>query len=132
MNPSSRNPLRRMYSVVWVHGIGRALSWLLMAPIVAYQRFASPMLPPSCKYHPSCSEYARLSLDVHGPLKGLALGTARIVRCNPWSGGGFDPVPSRGRWLPDVHTDGRPRVTATSIPEPSHDRSSAPTSTPGA
>gem|GEM_PF-1938700 len=100
-----------VYNRLWVRGLGLALSYVLIAPIVLYQRLLSPLLPPQCKYHPSCSQYGRDSLKTHGPFKGLALGTARVCRCNPWSGGGFDPVPSRGRWLPDVHTDGRPRTT---------------------
>lgn len=101
--------LCRAYDLVWVRGLGRGLSVVLIAPILVYQKLISPALPASCKYHPSCSHYAVGALWVHGPFKGLALGTARIGRCNPWSGGGLDPVPSRGRWRPDVLPDGRPR-----------------------
>jgi len=102
--------IRAAYGVLWVRGLGLLLSMVLIAPIRGYQRFISPALPPSCKYHPSCSQYAVDALWVHGPFKGLALGAARIARCNPWSGGGVNPIPSRGHWQPDVCTDGRPRL----------------------
>jgi putative membrane protein insertion efficiency factor len=102
--------VKRAYDLLWVRGLGLGISYVLIAPIVVYQRLLSPLLPPQCKYHPSCSQYGLDSLLTHGPFKGLALGTARVFRCNPWSGGGVDPVPSRGRWLPDIYTDGRPRT----------------------
>lgn len=105
---AARGP-RRVWDVVWVRGIGRLLSWVLVGPILAYQRVVSPLLPASCRYHPSCSEYARQALLVHGPAKGLMLGTARLARCNPFSGGGLDPVPLRGAWRPEVLPDGSPR-----------------------
>jgi uncharacterized protein len=60
--------------------------------IKVYRRFVSPMLPPSCRYWPSCSEYALQSIQKHGVLKGGLLGSWRIIRCNPWSKGGIDPV----------------------------------------
>jgi putative membrane protein insertion efficiency factor len=60
--------------------------------IKAYRRFVSPMLPPSCRYWPSCSDYALQSIQKHGVLKGGLLGSWRIIRCNPWSKGGIDPV----------------------------------------
>lgn len=74
---------------------------ILQAPIVAYRRFVSPMLPPRCRYYPSCSAYALEALRVHGPLKGTLLAAWRLARCNPWSRGGVDHVPPRGRWRPD-------------------------------
>lgn len=99
------------YDVMWVRGVGRFLSMLLVAPILVYQRLISPALPPSCKYHPSCSQYAVDALWGHGPFKGLALGSARIARCNPWSGGGVNPIPSRGHWRAECGTDGHLRPT---------------------
>jgi uncharacterized protein len=63
-----------------------------IAPIRIYRRFVSPMLPPSCRYWPSCSEYALQAIQKHGVLKGGLLGAWRIIRCNPWSKGGIDPV----------------------------------------
>jgi putative membrane protein insertion efficiency factor len=60
--------------------------------IRAYQRFVSPMLPPSCKFSPSCSRYTLIAVRKHGVLKGTLMGAWRILRCNPFSKGGFDPV----------------------------------------
>ncbi len=51
------------------------------------------MLPPSCRYTPTCSEYAIEAIKKHGPFKGLWLATKRILRCHPWGGHGYDPVP---------------------------------------
>ena len=65
---------------------------VLVAPIRAYQRFISPALPKRCKYHPSCSEYAVQAIRTYGVLRGLVLATWRLLRCNPWSHGGYDPV----------------------------------------
>lgn len=73
--------------------ISRILVWLLSLPIVFYQRCISPFTPPSCRFMPTCSEYARQALKKHGPIKGLALAIWRILRCNPWGGSGYDPVP---------------------------------------
>jgi uncharacterized protein len=63
-----------------------------VGPIKMYRRFVSPMLPPSCRYWPSCSEYTLQAIQKHGVLKGGLLGAWRIIRCNPWSKGGIDPV----------------------------------------
>ena len=69
----------------------------LVAPIRFYRRFLSPLLPPSCRFTPTCSQYAIEAIQVHGPFKGLALAIRRLSRCHPikWLGGseGFDPVP---------------------------------------
>ena len=61
-----------------------------------YQRFISPVLPPHCRYTPSCSEYAIEAIQKHGALKGLWLGMKRIGRCNPFGSHGYDPVPESG------------------------------------
>jgi putative membrane protein insertion efficiency factor len=58
-----------------------------------YQRMISPMIPPSCRYTPTCSQYAVEALQKHGPWKGLKLAIRRIGRCHPWGGSGYDPVP---------------------------------------
>lgn len=76
------------------------LAWLLILPIRFYQRFISPLTPPSCRYYPVCSTYAIRSLRTHGAIKGLALTAWRLLRCNPWSSGGVDHVPPHGRWRP--------------------------------
>jgi uncharacterized protein len=71
----------------------------LVAPIRFYQLFIGPLLPPACRFEPTCSDYALEALRTHGPLKGLALAARRLLRCHPirWLGGsaGFDPVPPR-------------------------------------
>ena len=69
------------------------ISALLILPIRFYQKFISPLLPPSCRFTPTCSAYAVQALKKHGPIKGLALAIWRILRCNPWGGSGYDPVP---------------------------------------
>ena len=65
---------------------------LFTAPIRLYQRFVSPALPARCKYHPTCSEYAVQAVRSYGILKGTVLAVWRVLRCNPWSRGGIDPV----------------------------------------
>jgi uncharacterized protein len=64
----------------------------VVAPIRAYQRVLAPALGNRCKYHPSCSEYAAQAIGRFGILRGLVLAAWRLLRCNPWSHGGFDPV----------------------------------------
>lgn len=99
-------------------GIHRVLYWvgwpirsLLLGLIWVYRHTISPMLPPTCRYHPSCSAYGFESLQVHGAAKGSVLAAWRVLRCNPFTPGGLDPVPPRGAWRPDIHPDGTPRVT---------------------
>ncbi len=94
---------------VWDHSIGWILRWFFMGSIRGYQLVISPLLPPSCRYHPSCSSYGYRAIAVHGSAKGLMLATWRLLRCNPWTKGGVDPVPLVGRWLPEVYPDGNPR-----------------------
>ena len=65
----------------------------LILPIKFYRRCISPMTPPSCRFTPTCSQYAIEALRKHGPLKGLYLAIRRILRCHPWGGSGYDPVP---------------------------------------
>lgn len=67
----------------------------LLAPIAAYQRLVSPALPRRCRYEPTCSAYATQSIRRFGPIRGLLLASWRLLRCNPFSHGGFDPVPDR-------------------------------------
>lgn len=66
---------------------------LFILPIRFYQRYISPMLPPACRFTPTCSQYAVEALQKYGPLKGLYLAVKRILRCHPWGGSGYDPVP---------------------------------------
>jgi putative membrane protein insertion efficiency factor len=73
--------------------VGRGLlTRLVLAPIRAYQRVISPALPRRCKYHPTCSEYAVQAIGSYGILRGAVLAAWRLLRCNPWSHGGYDPV----------------------------------------
>ncbi len=62
------------------------------APIVVYQRVISPGLPRRCRYEPTCSRYAAQAIGEYGILRGLVLAAWRLLRCNPWSRGGYDPV----------------------------------------
>ena len=71
----------------------RLLAWLLLVPIRFYQIAISPLLGPSCRFTPTCSEYARQAIVKHGPFKGLWLAVRRLLRCHPWGGSGYDPVP---------------------------------------
>jgi uncharacterized protein len=70
----------------------RALRELLLLPVRAYRRFLSPALPKRCKYHPSCSAYAVEAVRSYGVVRGSVLASWRLMRCNPWSHGGYDPV----------------------------------------
>lgn len=65
---------------------------LLIGPIRLYQRLVSPLLGPRCRFHPSCSEYAVQAVRRYGVLRGAVLAVWRVLRCNPWSRGGFDYV----------------------------------------
>lgn len=69
------------------------LTSLMSGMIRFYQRWLGPLKPPCCRYHPSCSEYARRAIERHGPARGAWLGLRRLVRCHPWGGYGYDPVP---------------------------------------
>ena len=69
------------------------LKWALLLPIIFYQRCISPLTPPACRFTPTCSQYAREAVVKYGPFKGLYLAVRRILRCHPWGGSGYDPVP---------------------------------------
>ncbi len=71
---------------------------LLIRLIRAYQRNISSRTPPACRFIPTCSQYAIEALEIHGVVKGSLLATARFFRCNPFSKGGYDPVPKLHRW----------------------------------
>ena len=73
---------------------------VVTAPIKAWQRFISPAFGPRCKYYPSCSEYAVQSIERFGILRGLVLAGWRLLRCNPWSHGGFDPIEDQRLFSP--------------------------------
>ena len=79
-------------SILW-KWVKKVLAWVLLLPIRFYQVCITPYTPPSCRFQPTCSEYPRQAILKHGPFKGLALAVWRILRCNPWGGSGYDPVP---------------------------------------
>lgn len=64
-----------------------------LAAIGFYRRSISPLFPPSCRYVPTCSEYAMIAIQRYGFLRGSWMAVKRICRCNPWHPGGYDPVP---------------------------------------
>lgn len=76
-----------------VNAIKKAVSWFMILLIRFYQYAISPYLGRSCRYTPTCSQYFIEAVKKHGPIKGGYLGTRRILRCHPWGGHGYDPVP---------------------------------------
>jgi uncharacterized protein len=66
---------------------------IVSLPILAYRRWIGPGLPPVCRFHPSCSEYALTAIATHGALRGVGLTVWRLLRCHPFHPGGIDPVP---------------------------------------
>lgn len=65
----------------------------LMSLVFFYKYAISPITPASCRFVPTCSEYALEALRIHGPIKGICLAIKRIIKCNPWGAHGYDPVP---------------------------------------
>jgi putative membrane protein insertion efficiency factor len=68
-----------------------------LAMLRLYKIVVSPLLPPSCRFAPSCSDYAFEAIAKHGVMRGIALAAYRLLRCNPWNPGGLDPVPEPTR-----------------------------------
>mgnify|MGYP002508307818 FL=1 len=66
---------------------------LMILMIRGYQKFISPLFPPTCRFYPTCSNYALQAIEKYGPFKGIYLSIKRILRCHPFSKGGYDPVP---------------------------------------
>jgi hypothetical protein len=64
-----------------------------MGALHAYKRWLSPLLPPACRFSPTCSEYMAEAVHIHGVAHGVWLGVRRLARCHPWHAGGYDPVP---------------------------------------
>jgi putative membrane protein insertion efficiency factor len=94
----------------------RLLVVVLSGPVVFYRRWISPALPPSCRFHPSCSAYALEALATRGPVMGVLLAGWRLARCHPFNPGGYDPVPPP-RQTPrrNRRPSGASRWTSTSI-----------------
>ena len=95
--------MRMIRTALW-EGIRR----FLLGLIRVYQIVLRPVLPPACRYWPSCSEYTYQAIQWYGPFRGLWMGLRRIARCHPWHPGGIDPVPippdRRPRRSPDAHS----------------------------
>ena len=87
----------------------RPIALLIVGLIRGYQYFISPLLPPSCRFEPTCSHYAMTALKRHGVVLGLALATWRILRCNPYCTGGVDEVPERPLRILSTHWRRAPR-----------------------
>lgn len=90
-------PMAQLLHRLWT-GLCRLIGWLLALPILFYRRCISPLTPPTCRFTPTCSAYALEALRRHGPFKGLYLAVRRILRCHPWGGSGYDPVPDKFHW----------------------------------
>ena len=73
------------------------LKKLLILPIRFYQYVLSPWIGQSCRFTPTCSNYMIEAIEIHGVIKGIYLGTKRILRCHPWGGSGYDPVPPKDK-----------------------------------
>lgn len=82
------NILKTIWSVIC-----KTLSFLLLMPIYFYRKCISPCTPPSCRFTPTCSQYAVEAIKKYGPFYGTYLAIKRILRCHPWGGSGYDPVP---------------------------------------
>jgi uncharacterized protein len=88
------------------NALSRAVRAIAVAPIVVYQHALSPALPRRCKYEPTCSRYAVDAISEYGILRGVVLAAWRVLRCNPWSDGGYDPVQAQRVFKVRAHTDG--------------------------
>jgi hypothetical protein len=92
----ARDPMRHFsgsvrYSVC--DTIRHSVTAGLTACLRGYKRVISPFLPSACRFHPTCSEYMREAIELHGPARGVWFGLRRLGRCHPFHAGGFDPVP---------------------------------------
>ncbi|MBD2577035.1 membrane protein insertion efficiency factor YidD [Oscillatoria sp. FACHB-1406] len=81
---------------------------LLLLLLKGYKRFISPLLPPACRFTPTCSEYAMDAIARFGPLLGTKLAAQRIARCHPFHPGGYDPVPTVEEW--QTHRNGQKKI----------------------
>lgn len=91
------------------------MRYLLIGFLKAYRALISPLYGQVCRYHPSCSAYALEAVTAHGSLRGVWLALRRLVRCNPWSYGGYDPVPPARR-TPDPESSRRSSLCEGTTP----------------
>lgn len=93
--------MRKVKRKLWVEIV--TFRWLFKGLVLFYRKCISPLLPDSCIYTPTCSAYMLEAIDKFGVIKGIYLGTLRLLRCVPWKEGGFDPVPDNPKgdmkWL---------------------------------
>ena len=73
----------------------KIISQTLILLVKFYQKYISPICPGVCRYRPTCSQYMIEAINIHGSIKGVYLGIKRILRCHPWGGSGYDPVPQK-------------------------------------
>ena len=99
----------------------RLLKWLLLALLRVYKRCLSPLLPPACRFVPTCSDYAGIAIRTHGPWRGGMLAVWRLLRCQPFCRGGYDPVPPANHVSACHHSAGRHSQTTTQRHEPTKD-----------
>lgn len=83
-----KNKIKAFFS-----GVLKTVRNIFLAPVYFYRKFISPLTPPSCRFTPTCSEYAIEAIKTRGIFIGTALSIWRILRCNPFCKGGYDPVP---------------------------------------
>lgn len=72
---------------------GKAASAILVLSLRGYKKLISPWLPSACRFYPTCSDYMREAIEIHGPVRGVWMGLKRLGRCHPFHAGGVDPVP---------------------------------------
>ncbi|HEY5114713.1 MAG TPA: membrane protein insertion efficiency factor YidD [Nakamurella sp.] len=119
-------------------GLRRAVRWPVLLLIRFYQRVISPWTPPSCRYYPSCSQYAYQAVERHGLVRGGWLAVRRLGRCHPWAAGGVDHVPpvreatgASDEGLTDIHSDIHNTVPSP-VPRAVHGDGPAPAAQPTA
>ena len=107
--------MRTMRRLLWI--AGTPVRWGMLALIRLYQLTLSGWLGGQCRFYPSCSQYAREAIQMHGAWRGSTMATWRILRCGPFTAGGFDPVPTRRSGdtvyeavIHRLHASGTPRV----------------------
>ena len=94
-------------ALMWTgRALSRASRAVAIAPIFLYRKAISPALPRRCKYEPTCSRYAIDAIRAYGPARGLVLAGWRLLRCNPWSDGGYDPVEGQRLFGRGMHSHG--------------------------
>lgn len=105
----------------------RMLTALILAPLRVYRRWISPLFPRRCKYHPTCSQYAEQAIRELGIARGTIVGGWRLLRCNPLSHGGYDPLEARSLFNPGAREAAADREDAPAPPAAGGDAANPPT-----